>query len=155
MPLCIAAGALVAALAVDSFTLAWTHSIEKIRWEEDWRIEDGRLRLVEARIRGSGAGMEPPDDAVFEHGAWRYAPNIPPLPRLRLAHSTFTAGYELCTEGRCRPLADLAGSAENAPVELYACEGGDMGPQRSLRSLPPEGDMPSLGRPGGRHDHGR
>jgi len=86
MPLCIAAGALVATLAAESFTLAWTHSIEKIRWEEDWRIENGRLHLVEARIRGSGAGMEPPDGAVLRHGAWHYAPVIPPLPRLRLAH---------------------------------------------------------------------
>jgi len=155
MPLCIAAGALVATLAVESFTLAWTHSIEKIRWEEDWRVENGRLHLVEARIRGSGAGMEPPDGAVLRNGAWHYAPNIPPLPRLRLAHSTFTAGYELCAEGRCRPLAELAGDAENEPVELFACPGGDMDPQRSLRSLPPEGVMPSLGRPGGRHGHGR
>lgn len=121
MPLCIAAGALVATLAVESFTLAWTHSVEKIRWEEDWRIEAGRLHLVEARIRGSGAGMEPPAGAVLEGGAWRYAPGIPPLARLRLAHSTFTAGYELCSAGRCRPLAELAGGAQNEPVELYPC----------------------------------
>jgi hypothetical protein len=121
MSLCIAAGALVATLAVESFTLAWTHSIEKIRWEEDWRIEAGRLHLVEARIRGSGAGMEPPAGAVLEDGAWRYAPGTPPLARLRLAHSTFTAGHELCFAGRCRALAELAGGAQNEPVELYPC----------------------------------
>jgi hypothetical protein len=72
MPLCIAAGALVTTLAVESFTLAWTHSIEKTRWEEDWRLAGGRLQLVEARIRGSGAGMEPPAGAVLENGVWRY-----------------------------------------------------------------------------------
>ena len=33
MPLCVAAGGLVVTLAMESFTLAWTHSIEKIRWE--------------------------------------------------------------------------------------------------------------------------
>ena len=125
MPLCIAAGALVATLAVESFTLAWTHSIEKIRWEEDWRIEDGRLRLDEARIRGSGAGMEPPAGAVLENGVWRYVPRLDPLPRLRLAHSIFTAGYELCVNRRCRPLAEIVGRAENEPVELFACAGGD------------------------------
>jgi methylated-DNA-[protein]-cysteine S-methyltransferase len=143
MPLCIAAGALVATLAVESFTLAWTHSIEKIRWEEDWRLSAGRLHLDEARIRGSGAGMEPPADAVLENGVWRYRPAIAPIERLRLAHSTFAMGYELCTEGRCRPLAELAGRAENEPVELFACAGGDMDPQRSLRSLPPEGGIPA------------
>jgi hypothetical protein len=26
-------------LAVEGFTLGWIHSIEKIRWEEDWHIE--------------------------------------------------------------------------------------------------------------------
>ena len=51
MPLCVAAGGLVMTLALESFTLAWTHSIEKIRWEEDWRIDGGRLVLD----RGAGA----------------------------------------------------------------------------------------------------
>jgi hypothetical protein len=60
MSLCLAAGALSAVLAVNAFTLSWIHSIEKIRWEEDWRIEAGALVIDEARIRGSGAGMEPP-----------------------------------------------------------------------------------------------
>ncbi|CAG0945532.1 MAG: hypothetical protein EFKGCFLK_00511 [Rhodocyclaceae bacterium] len=123
--LCIAAGALVTTLAVESFTLAWTHSIERIRWEEDWRIEAGRLRIVEARIRGAGAGMEPPAGAVLENGVWRYRPAAAPLARLRLANSAFTPGYELCADGRCRPLAQLAGGAENEPLELFACTGGD------------------------------
>jgi hypothetical protein len=39
MSLCLAAGALSAVLAINAFTLSWIHSIEKIRWEEDWRIE--------------------------------------------------------------------------------------------------------------------
>ncbi|MBV6474571.1 MAG: DUF1850 domain-containing protein [Rhodocyclaceae bacterium] len=121
MPLCIAAGALVTTLAVESFTLAWTHSIEKTRWEEDWRLAGGRLQLVEARIRGSGAGMEPPAGAVLENGVWRYRPALAPLARLRLANSAYTAGHELCFDGRCRPLAALAGGAENKPVDLYAC----------------------------------
>ena len=121
MSLCIAAGALVATLAVDSFTLAWTHSIEKVRWEEDWRIESGQLHLVEARIRGSGAGMEPPEGAVLENGVWRYRPALAPLERLRLAHSIFTTGYELCVDRRCRPLAEHSGRAETEPVELFAC----------------------------------
>jgi len=121
--LCVAAGALVAFLPVQAFTLAWTHSIEKVRWEEDWRIEAGRLVIAQARIRASGAGMEPPDDAVLEHGVWRYRPRLAPIERLRLAHSNFVAGYTLCAAGRCRPLAELAGPAHNATVELYACDG--------------------------------
>lgn len=126
MPLCLAAGALVTTLAVESFTLAWTHSIEQIRWEEDWRLVGGRLELVEARIPGSGAGMEPPAGAGLENGLWRYRPALAPLARLRLANSAYSAGHELCFDEGCRPLAELAGGAENVPVELYVCpENGD------------------------------
>ena len=55
--LCLASGALVSQLAAGAFTLAWMHSIEKIRWEEDWKIAGGELVLIEGRVRGSGAGM--------------------------------------------------------------------------------------------------
>ena len=49
MTLCVWAGAaLLATLPISDFTLAWTHSIEKIRWEEDWRISPAGLEIVEA-----------------------------------------------------------------------------------------------------------
>ncbi|MFX6230366.1 DUF1850 domain-containing protein, partial [Acinetobacter baumannii] len=25
-------------LAVAAFTLSWTHSVEKVEWQEDWRV---------------------------------------------------------------------------------------------------------------------
>jgi hypothetical protein len=122
MPLCLATGVVAATLAVESFTLAWTHSIEKIRWEEDWRIAGPSLVLAEARIRGSGAGMEPPPEAVFEAGAWHYHPALPPQPVLRLTHSPYAAGYELCDAGRCVPLVDhLPGIDNNAVIEIRSC----------------------------------
>ncbi|MFX8809293.1 DUF1850 domain-containing protein, partial [Acinetobacter baumannii] len=81
-------------------TLAWTHSVEKIAWEEDWRIlADGRLAIAAARIRGSGAGLEPPADAVLVDGAWTYRPELPPQAALRLTRSHFTADYRLCWQG--------------------------------------------------------
>jgi hypothetical protein len=120
--LCLAAGAVSAVLAVEGFTLAWMHSIEKIRWEEDWRIEAGALVITEARIRGTGAGMEPPAGAVLNNGVWHYRPGLPPQTVLRLAHSPYTRGYELCVKGRCRPLADhLPGLPDSAFIEIYSC----------------------------------
>lgn len=120
--LCLAAAALSVALPVQSFTLAWTHSIEKIRWEEDYRIEGGKLSLTEARIRGSGAGMEPPEGAVLKDGVWHYRPPLPPLERLRLARSPYTADYTLCWDNRCHPMAEIAGSVERVPqIELFPC----------------------------------
>ena len=122
MALCLAAGAVSAVLAINGFTLAWMHSIERVRWEEDWRVDAGQLQLVAARIKGSGAGMEPPDDALLSGGAWHYRPRVAPMDRLTLAHSPYTAGYELCTDGACRLLADyLPGIEESATIVLAAC----------------------------------
>jgi hypothetical protein len=122
MALCIAAGGVVTVLALQTFTLAWTHSIEKVRWEEDYRIEAGALRLTEARIHGSGAGMEPPAGAQLEHGVWRYTPALPPLPVLRLTQSPYAVGYWLCDDGRCAPLLQGPAAHRIGVVELSACD---------------------------------
>jgi len=120
--ICLAAGVIAATLPLSAFTLAWTHSIEKIRWEEDWRVQGKALVITEARIRGSGAGMEPPPGAVLKNGVWHYRPALPPQTVLRLTHSPYTSGYELCVEGRCRPLADhLPGIDNNAVIEIGRC----------------------------------
>jgi hypothetical protein len=121
MALCIIAGGAVLALAVQGFTLAWTHSIEKIRWEEDYRIEGQMLRLTEARIRGSGAGMDPPEGARLIHGVWHYRPALGPLPALRLAQSPYVAGYELCIDARCQPLSRRMPQAADGVVVIRAC----------------------------------
>jgi len=66
-----------------AFPLAWNHTIEKIRWEEDYRVTPDGLLLGEARVKGSGAGMEIPDDAELRDGAWHYQRQMPALPLLR------------------------------------------------------------------------
>ena len=120
--LCLAAGAIAASLAVESFTLTWIHSIEKIRWEEDWRIAGHALVIDEARIRGSGAGMEPPAGAVLKSGVWHYRPALPPQAVLRITHSPHAAGYTLCTAAVCKPLADLLpGIDNNVVIEIREC----------------------------------
>ncbi|MBD3763886.1 MAG: DUF1850 domain-containing protein [Rhodobacterales bacterium] len=67
--LCVTAAGGVLALAVSGFTLDWTHSVERVRWEEDWAVSSTALRPVRGRIRGSGAGMEVPPGAVLRDGA--------------------------------------------------------------------------------------
>jgi hypothetical protein len=120
--ICLAAGALAASLPLSSFTLAWTHSIEKIRWEEDYRVVGTRLVLEEARIRGTGAGMEPPAGARLEKGVWHYKPELPPQEQLRLTHSPFAAGYEICAKGACRALTTvLPGLPSLTVVEVRSC----------------------------------
>ena len=120
--ICLTAGVLATSIAVNSFTLAWMHSIEKIRWEEDWRIDGTALVLDEARILGTGAGMEPPANAVLKNGVWHYRPSTPPQTVLRLTHSPYTRGYEICNTGRCWPLADhLPGIENTVVIEIREC----------------------------------
>lgn len=119
------AGVIWAQLPLAEFTLAWDHSIEKIRWEEDYQIDGAGLLLHEARVRGTGAGMEIPDGAVLRNGSWHYRPDLPALQPLRLARSSAPAAgdYQLCTGAGCRPLADWLGapSPQRPMVELWSC----------------------------------
>jgi hypothetical protein len=126
MGVCLAAAGLLINLPLSSFSLAWTHSIEKIRWEEDYQLVSGvngrQLQLSMARIRGSGAGMEAPADAVLIEGVWHYKPTLAPLDRLHLMHSSFVGDYSLCWNGECHLLGELLGpTAANASVEIYPC----------------------------------
>lgn len=117
--LCLGAvlGVAEAAVPGRDFTLAWTHSVEKIAWEEEWRVlPDGRLAVVAARVRGSGAGMEPPDGAVLADGAWSYRPRVPAQRALRLTRSHFTADYRLCWQGGCLVLDRLLPIAGDGEV---------------------------------------
>jgi hypothetical protein len=114
MSLCVI-GAAALRLAAAGFTLGWTHSVEHLRWEEDWRVTPAGLVLVEARIRGSGAGMDPPADARLDDGWWVYTPALPPQPELLLAASGATgSGWTLCADGSCHEL----GADPGAPLRL-------------------------------------
>lgn len=124
MSLCLAAGTVTVVLLSEAFTLAWTHTIEKLRWEEDWRVVGDHLVIEEARIRGAGAGMEPPAGARLERGVWRYRPTLPPQPELRLALTT-QGEFELCLSRECHPLSALLSVQDTLPTmaRLWPCSG--------------------------------
>lgn len=113
-------------VAGHDFKLAWTHSIEKVRWEEFYSVQaqqsTGRvhLRLVSARIRGSAAGMEPPDDARLIQGWYVYTPKAPLPSALRLTRSTYTSDYTLCTDGQCQPMSNWLASDGDVTL-MWAC----------------------------------
>ncbi len=108
-----------------AFTLAWTHSIEKTRWEEDYRVQRGAdgapvLQLATARVRGTGAGMEPPPGSVLRQGWYHYAPRYQPQGALRLTRSAYAADYDWCVDASCRPLGALLPSDGDVTL-LWAC----------------------------------
>lgn len=120
MSLCVLVGGKTIVMAVAAFTLSWTHSIERTEWREDWQVTPAGLKLVEARVKGSGAGMEPPDGARLEEGWWVYRPAIGAQSRLVLAASGATqAGWKLCGDAECMTLGETA----TEPIEISACDG--------------------------------
>ncbi|RWN31231.1 MAG: DUF1850 domain-containing protein [Mesorhizobium sp.] len=110
MSLCILAAGKMVTFSVAAFTLSWTHSVERTRWEEDWKVTPIGLQLVEARVKGSGAGMEPSEGAVLKNGWWAYTPTVGPQRRVILAASGATGdGWTLCSVQGCRELGKAAG----------------------------------------------
>lgn len=130
---CLSLAAALAAgevfVPVRAFTLAWTHSIEHLRWEEDYTVATDPhsgapvLQATRARIKGSAAGMEPPPDARWADGWFVYTPAQRWVPMLRLTRSIYTADYDWCVAGLCEPLQNLLPS-DGGVTLLRACERG-------------------------------
>ncbi|MFZ5680293.1 MAG: DUF1850 domain-containing protein [Bradyrhizobiaceae bacterium] len=109
MSLCLATAGVVKSLAVAAFTLSWTHSVEKIDWQEDWRVTPQGLEIVEARVKGSGAGMEPPPEARLADGWFRWKPQLPILPEVALGNSGLAGEWRVCRDGACQDLSAILG----------------------------------------------
>lgn len=118
--LCLAAGALVASVPASHVTLRWQHSIEKIGWEEDYTVAGSWLAITGARIRGSGAGMEPPSNAVLHNGVWHYQLHDPWRKEVVLARSSYVRDYDLCVKANCRPLSAWI-PVDTGPTTMRAC----------------------------------
>lgn len=130
---------------VRAFTLAWVHSIEKVRWEEDYEViishqsqhalkadfgENKSSRATStqpvllakaARIKGSAAGMEPPEGAILKDGWYHYTPAIAEHQEIRLTRSEFVPDYEWCDQKGCRSLATILPS-DGGVTLMRACE---------------------------------
>ncbi len=117
MSVCLAGAGLAVQIATSAFTLAWTHTIERTAWEEDWRVVGDKLSLVQARVQGSGAGMEPPPEARLVNGFYAWEPEVAPVPEVVLRRAPEAGDWRLCAAGRCAALADWL-SSDADPVRL-------------------------------------
>jgi hypothetical protein len=110
-------------LSMAAFTLAWTHSVEKTDWQEDWRITPKGLELVQARVKGFGAGMEPPADARLVDGWFQWQPRRAPMPEVVLGNSGAAGEWRLCNDGSCRTLSEIFGHPIGVSViKMSACD---------------------------------
>jgi len=116
LSLCLASAGVVKSLALVAFTLAWTHSVERIEWQEDWRLSGEGLELVQARVKGSGAGMEPPPQARLVNGWFQWQPDRPPMPEVVLGNSGVAGEWRICSDGGCRTLSEILGHPIGANV---------------------------------------
>ena len=120
--LCLASAGVVKTLSVAAFTLTWTHSIEKVDWQEDWRVTPRGLELVQARVKGSGAGMEPPPEARLIDGWFRWRPEGGPKPQVVLGNSGAAGEWQLCHDGNCRTVSDIFGHPPGTDLTIMkAC----------------------------------
>jgi hypothetical protein len=123
LSLCLATAGVVKTLAVAAFTLVWTHSVEKVEWQEDWRVAANHLELVQARVKGSGAGMEPPADARLVGGWFQWQPKRAPMPEVLLGNSGAAGEWQLCSDGNCRTLSEIFGHPVGVNVTtMRACD---------------------------------
>ena len=118
MSLCILAAAKTSIVVASLFTLSWTHSVEKTEWQEDWKINNTKLELIEARVQGSGAGMDPPEGSKFKNGWWVYRPAKIDIKELYLSTSnTNLKNWKICFDGKCQVLNN---NHEN-PIKIFPC----------------------------------
>jgi hypothetical protein len=123
LSLCLASAGVVKTLSVAAFTLVWTHSIEKVDWQEDWRVTPQGLALVQARVKGSGAGMEPPADARLVGGWFQWQLKRAPMLEVVLANSGAAGEWRLCSDGHCRTLSEIFERPVGANViKMSACD---------------------------------
>lgn len=120
MSLCLATAGVVKSLAMASFMLTWTHSVEKVEWQEDWRVTPQGLEIVEVRVNGAGAGMEPPPDARLVDGWFRWKPQLPMSPEVALGKSGLAGERRLCIDGTCQELSAILGRPVGVSVAMMS-----------------------------------
>lgn len=120
MALCIIGAGETARIAATLFSLSWMHSVEKVPWEEQWRVEQDKLVVVQARVKGSGAGMEPPPHARLEGGWYVWTPTDGERREIVLRQTEFGAWTFCATGAPCAPLTSLLPRAAD-PITLRPC----------------------------------
>jgi hypothetical protein len=117
---CLTAGAIATTLAAQSFTLSWTHSVQKTEIQEEYSTAGDKLLLTEARIQSSGAGFDPPPSAQLSGGWWRWRPATQ-HEKLTLARAAAPGDWRICVDGVCRPLSEYIAAPGETAIEITAC----------------------------------
>lgn len=119
LPACLMVGGKALTLVAASFTLSWLHSVEHTGWFEAWKVTPAGMVMTEARVQGSGAGMDPGPGAKLVGNWWVWVPDLRPIHELILGDSGATISpWTLCTGADCVKLGQKPG----APIHIRPCE---------------------------------
>jgi hypothetical protein len=122
MAVCLAGAGELLRIAATAFTLSWTHTIEKTLWVESWMVTRQALVLTEVKIKGSGAGMEPPAEARLVDGWYVWHPDDQQRPAISLRRAPEAGDWTFCASSvPCAPLGKILPAAAD-PVILYPCD---------------------------------
>ena len=122
MPVCLAGAGALLRVAATTFTLSWTHTIEKIPWVESWAVSDKTLLLTEAKVKGSGAGMEPSPEAHLVDGWYVWHPANPQRREIVLRREPVAGDWTFCAPAvPCAPLGNLL-PQDADPVTIKPCD---------------------------------
>ena len=71
---------------------------------------------MQARVKGTGPGMEPPPDARLIDDWFQWQPNRAPMPEVVLGNSGAAGEWRFCHDGQCRSLSEIVGHPIGANV---------------------------------------
>lgn len=123
-----------------TFALAWVHSVERTVWLETWRIEakgkDGQeLQMVQhsAQVKGSGAGIDPPEGAEWKAGWWVWVPQAAMhVQALSLQGTHLGAGAQPQTPWRLCTGSALSTMPVQMPMNQWSSNGEGMDLPKTL-----------------------
>jgi hypothetical protein len=124
LTICLAVGSLILDLHTAEIELRWVHSVQKIVWTEQWRAGESGMVPMSASVEGSGAGMEPGDNAVRTAKGWTWQPALPPQRELVFARSDALPDWQICRRRSCHTVQELSGVPPGPPFRLAPCRTG-------------------------------
>jgi hypothetical protein len=111
LSLCLASAGIVKALSVAAFTLVWTHSIEKVEWQEDLARYHAGIATGAGAGQGSGAWHGAAAGGAAGRRLVSMEPSAAPMTEVVLGNSGAAGEWRLCADGQCGRCPEIFGAS--------------------------------------------
>lgn len=121
MAVCFIGGTKVGIVAAQMFSIAWTVADTGAHWQRGYQVAPGALVVAELRAKDLPAG-EAPLPGYEKDGDWYvWHSSRRAFPVISFGAEPGAKDWQVCADGRCQTLADLAGVAPGADVTATPC----------------------------------